>query len=105
MASLTVPEGDLWVNLSPYEQNRVIPDALGQTEMGRDMLSQDYYLKQLASTLMLPNYKEGERFWHKIHKKLSEEFGVALSGKYNFINRRELGEIIFKDRAKLESFT
>src|SRR5580704_17522107 len=25
LASLTIPENDLWVNLSPYEKNRIIP--------------------------------------------------------------------------------
>ena len=41
LAALTVPSGDLWVNLSPYEQGRIIPDELGKTELGRDMLAQD----------------------------------------------------------------
>ena len=26
LASLTTPEKDLWVNLSPYEKNRIVPD-------------------------------------------------------------------------------
>jgi len=38
LASMTIPDKDAWVNLSPYEQDRIIPDALGQTEMGRQML-------------------------------------------------------------------
>ena len=42
LASLTVPEKDLWVNLSPYEKDRIVPEAFGQTEMGRDLLAQDY---------------------------------------------------------------
>src|SRR5580698_4428810 len=25
LASLTIPEKDLWVNLSPYEKNRIVP--------------------------------------------------------------------------------
>jgi len=45
LAALTITEGDLWVNLSPYEKNRIIPQELGNTEMGRDMLAQDYVLK------------------------------------------------------------
>ena len=45
LASLTIPEDDLWVNLSPYEKNRIIPDEFGLTEMGRDLLAQDYILK------------------------------------------------------------
>jgi len=39
MAGLTIPEGDLWVNLSPYEKNRMVPEALGQTDLGRDLLA------------------------------------------------------------------
>src|SRR3989338_6544370 len=42
LASLTIPEKDLWVNLSPYEKDRIVPESFGQTEMGRDLLAQDY---------------------------------------------------------------
>lgn len=45
LASLTVADKDQWVNLSPYEHNRIIEDNFGKTEMGRDLLSQDYLLK------------------------------------------------------------
>ena len=41
-ASLTIPEKDLWVNLSPYEKDRMIAQDLGRTTLGRDMLAQDY---------------------------------------------------------------
>jgi ABC-type sulfate/molybdate transport systems ATPase subunit len=56
LASLTIPEKDLWVNLShPYEKDRMIARKnLGQTEMGRDMLAQDYILKQLTASLIYP---------------------------------------------------
>src|SRR3989338_6374371 len=33
LASLTTPEEDLWVNLSPYEKNRIIPNQFSTTEM------------------------------------------------------------------------
>src|SRR3989338_1687995 len=46
LAGLTTPESEMWVNLSPYEKDRIIPEAFGQTEMGRDLLAQDYILKQ-----------------------------------------------------------
>ncbi len=39
LASLTIPEKDLWVNLSPYEKDRIIPQSFGLTEMGRDLLA------------------------------------------------------------------
>ncbi len=47
MAALTIPEEDLWVNLSPYEAHRITPQKLGETELGKSLLSQDYILKQL----------------------------------------------------------
>ena len=39
LASITVPEEDLWVNLSPYENQRIIPNAFVQTEMGCYLLA------------------------------------------------------------------
>ena len=50
LAGLTIPENDLWVNLSPYEKDRMVPEALGQTNLGRDLLAQDYILKQLTAS-------------------------------------------------------
>ena len=34
LAALTVPEKEMWVNLSPYEADRIIPEGFGDTEMG-----------------------------------------------------------------------
>ena len=42
LASLAIPEKDLWVNLSPYENNRIIEENFGSTAMCRDLLAQDY---------------------------------------------------------------
>ena len=42
LGSLTIPEDQMWVNLSPYEKDRIIPESFGQTDMGRDLLAQDY---------------------------------------------------------------
>jgi len=72
MASLATPEKDMWVNLSPYEKDRIIPDTFGQTEMGRDLLAQDYILKQLTSSLMSPEGEIGKEFWNKIYERLYE---------------------------------
>src|SRR3989339_1686719 len=60
LASLTVPENDMWVNLSPYEKDRIIPNAFGITEMGRDLLAQDYLLKQITASMMNPKENLGE---------------------------------------------
>ena len=77
LASMTVPKDDLWVNLSPYENDRIIPEELGKTELGRDMLAQDYILKQLTASLMHPGKELGERFWDKVYQKAEEQFGTS----------------------------
>ena len=76
LASLTVPEEEAWVNLSPYEKDRVIPQRFGQTQMGRDMLLEDYMLKQVTSSLMSPEDGLGKEFWHRVYAKTMEEFGT-----------------------------
>ncbi len=76
LASMTVPHNDLWVNLSPYEQDRIIPEELGKTELGRDLLAQDYMLKQLTATLVYPENELGQKFWKRIHKIAKEQYGV-----------------------------
>ena len=77
LASLTVPEKATWVNLSPYEENRIISKELGRTEMGRDMLAQDYLLKQLTASLMYPEEELGQAFWKRVHAQASERYGTA----------------------------
>ena len=77
LATLTVPEDELWVNLSPYEKDRIIADGLGATEMGRDMLAQDYLLKQLTASLMYPEEEIGETFWKKIYEKARARLGTT----------------------------
>ncbi|MBF0522744.1 MAG: nucleoside monophosphate kinase [Candidatus Omnitrophica bacterium] len=77
LASMTVPQNDLWVNLSPAEKNRIVPDALGKTELGQDLLAQDYILKQLTATLMYPEAELGKKFWDRIYKEAKEKYGVT----------------------------
>src|ERR1700689_1778106 len=77
LAGLTIPEGDLWVNLSPYEKNRMVPSALGQTDLGRDLLAQDYILKQLTASLMYPEKDLGKEFWSKVYAKSQAQFGTT----------------------------
>jgi len=67
LAALTTPENDLWVNLSPYENNRIIPSTLGSTDMGRDLLAQDYILKQLSASLTYPESASGKEYWNSIN--------------------------------------
>ena len=77
LASMTIPKDDLWVNLSPYEQDRIIPDELGKTELGRDMLAQDYILKQLTASLMYPEKELGKEFWARVYKLAQEKYGTS----------------------------
>lgn len=66
LAALTVPEGDMWVNLSPYEEDRIVPESLGNTDLGKDMLAQDYMLKQLSSSLTHPDTELGQDYWNGV---------------------------------------
>ncbi len=75
LASLTVPDDDQWVNLSPYEKDHIVPGQLGQTEMGRDMLAQDYILKQLTASLIYPEKQLGKEFWNKVYSKAQQLYG------------------------------
>ncbi len=77
LASLTIPEDQMWVNLSPYEEGRIISPGLGATEMGRDLLAQDYLLKQLSASLMYPEEDLGREFWARIHRRVYREFGTT----------------------------
>jgi len=74
LASLTIPEKDLWVNLSPYEKDRILPDVLAQTDLGRDLLAQDYILKQLTASLIHPETDLGKKFWDRVYQKAYEKY-------------------------------
>lgn len=63
LAALTTPKDKLWVNLSPYEQDRIIDESLESTDMGEALLSQDYILKQLSSSLTHPDTEVGRQYW------------------------------------------
>ncbi|MBF0532847.1 MAG: hypothetical protein HQL23_07120 [Candidatus Omnitrophica bacterium] len=77
LAALTVPEKDLWVNLSPYEKNRVIPEAFGVTDLGRDILALDYLLKQLTASLLDPATPTGKEFWDKVYAEAQKRYGTT----------------------------
>jgi len=77
LASLTTPEKDMWVNLSPYEKDRIVPESFGQTEMGRDLLAQDYLLKQITASLMYPEDELGKKFWERVRAEAQKKFGTT----------------------------
>lgn len=77
LATLTIPEDDVWVNLSPYEKDRIIPEKFGLTDMGKDLLAQDYLLKQLTASLMYPEDELGKKFWDRVYKKARAQYGTT----------------------------
>ena len=77
LAALTTPENDLWVNLSPVEKDRIVPDAFGKTAMGRDLLAQDYLLKQITASLIHPDTATGKQFWAEVYKQAYAKFGTT----------------------------
>jgi hypothetical protein len=84
-AAMTISDKDAWVNLSPYEKDRIIPEALGQTEMGRQMLEQDYILKQMAASLTNPDTELGRKYWDEVHRL------EALNAQYSTMeNQRSI---------------
>ncbi len=75
LASLAVPDENQWVNLSPYEKDRIIKEDFGKTEMGRDLLSQDYLLKQITASLIYPEQGLGQKFWDKVYEQAYKQYG------------------------------
>jgi hypothetical protein len=111
LAALTIPEADLWVNLSPTEPERIIPPSLGRTEMGRDLLQQDYLLKQLTASLTHPETELGQQYWEEIYAPQAEvlekpEKDVQSSGKVWIVPRKavvyENGDVAFVVESELE---
>ncbi len=77
LAALTTPEKEMWVNLSPYEHARTIPRSFGNTEMGKEILAEDYILKQLMATALYPERQLGKAFWQKVYAEARERFGTT----------------------------
>ncbi len=76
LTTITTPSEDLWVNLSPLEKNNIVTESFGATEMGRDLLAQDYVLKQMMASLMYPEDELGQEFWNNVRDKAYRKFGT-----------------------------
>ncbi|MCP4653182.1 MAG: J domain-containing protein [Candidatus Omnitrophica bacterium] len=70
LAGLTLSQEELWVNLSPYEGDRIATNDLSVTDLGKDLLGQDYILKQLASSLTYPESETGKEYWRQIYDRV-----------------------------------
>ncbi len=76
LAALTIAEENIWVNLSPHEQNRIIPSNFGDTLMGQDMLAQDYMLKQLTSSILFSEQDLSQEFWDTVYERMHALYGT-----------------------------
>ncbi|HQO37241.1 MAG TPA: hypothetical protein PLP56_00105 [Candidatus Omnitrophota bacterium] len=72
---LRLPNSSFWVNLRPDSPDRIIDDALAQTDVGRIMLAADVQLKKDLARYTSPRTKEGREYWDKLYKKAGELFG------------------------------
>lgn len=77
LAGLTIPQQDLWVNLSPNEKDLISTASLGLTELGKDMLAQDYSLKQLSASLLFPESELGKQYWREVYRSTYKTYGTV----------------------------
>ena len=70
MTGLVVNDNKFWVNLNPWEMDRIIDEELGQSEVGRIMLEADLQMKRDFSNYGNPCANEtGKALWSLLDKK------------------------------------
>lgn len=70
MTGLAVPDNKFWVNLAPWEQDRIIDEQLSQSDVGRIMLEADLQMKRDFSNYGNPCANEtGKALWDLLDKK------------------------------------
>lgn len=67
---LTLAGDKIWVNLQPNQPNRVVPDELLRTEMGKTLLDVDLLLKKDVAKYFHPDNSKGKEFWTKLYDTL-----------------------------------
>ena len=77
MTALTIPESDVWVNLSPFEKERIIPANFEKTQMGLDLLEEDLKLKQLTAEFLSPEHPVGRAFWDHVYEEIFQKYGIT----------------------------
>lgn len=78
LTALTVPEKDLWVNLSPGEAGRITSESLAKTDMGRDLLAQDLMLKRITAAFLSPEHEVGQKVWESLTPAEREGFSADV---------------------------
>lgn len=70
LTGLDVPNYKFWVNLNPWEVDRIIDEELGQSEVGKIMLEADLQMKKDFSNYGNPCVnKTGKILWSLLDKK------------------------------------
>lgn len=70
MTGLAVSDNKLWVNLNPWEPDRVIDEKLRKSDVGRIMLEADLQMKRDFSNYDNPcNNETGEIMWNLLDNK------------------------------------
>lgn len=71
--AIQVPDTKQWVNLSPYEPNRILPSELEGTSLGLALMEADLRLKRRLASLLNPQTtKVAEELWRQVREKFSE---------------------------------
>ena len=52
-------------------------NSFGLTEMGRDLLAEDYMLKQITASLIYPEGETGKKFWKRVYEEAAKKFGTT----------------------------
>lgn len=63
---LSLPPSSFWVNLHPYEPDRIIDPALATTDVGRILLEADLQLKRTQAALIHPDTELGREYWQTV---------------------------------------
>jgi hypothetical protein len=79
MAALSIPEEDLWVDLSPDTEKDAMPYDLEGTALGQDMLAQDYLLKQTVASSLDPCSATGKTYWARHDRAMGRVWVVPGS--------------------------
>lgn len=99
LTAVTVPEDELWVNLSPAESDRIVAPGLSTTVMGRDLLAQDYLLKQLAASLLSPEEETGARYWDRLLSSAAGERGIPMETLNRIWIVPERADVVVRDNS------
>lgn len=77
LTAIATPEDEIFVNLAPDENARLLSETLKGTRLGIDLLELDYRLKRLSASLLHPDTESGKEFWPKVFERAAKEVGIS----------------------------